>query len=433
MRLKGVSFENWLRNRDHACKDPEERWLRELYPWPVLAQIECDEEHVDVAQQIQHDGASYEATIQWVRWQPEHNTFKYRILIESEGLGWHSRALSDLYDMCGRRDGSFVTVFHTKKQEPLERIARAFFARRWSDIHPRDFKSLTVSRFLAASIVCQVAERAYSDARALSHYPKARIAGGYTPMLASGTDLWLGFRFFSEDAFAWARNNAGNASQIVALYFADTKYQFKTDLPRGALVRSVSQVDAELGGEYQDLILLLLRQLELPKNVPPLSSLEAIIHGRVTTPTIPVSDLDVNEALAALKRPCHSKAEFRYQLAAGVVLNSWIENERALGFSQRKKFYAFKQRISTLLRWVVENPVPGVSYWVEYLSDSPQPIVYIRIDGVDFSFHAIPGSHELAFRDQQLSTWSGVRLKPIAPLVLGWARHLLEADKVEGV
>ena len=249
-------------------------------------------------------------------------------------------------------------------------------------------------------------------------------------MLASGTDLWLGFRFFSEDAFAWARSNAGNASQIVAFYFADTKYQFKTDLPHGALVHSVSQVDAELGGEYQDLILSLLRRLELPKDIPPLSSLEAIIHGHVTTPTMPVSDLDVNEALAALKRPCNSKAELRYQLAAGVVLNAWIENERALGFRQRKKFYAFKQRIRTLLRWAVENPVPGISYWVEYLSDSQGPIVYIRIDGVDFSFHAIPSLHELAFRDQQPSTWSGVRLKPVAPLVLGWARHLLKVDNV---
>ena len=406
MRLKGVSFENWLRSHTH--KDPEERWLRELYPWPVLAQIECDAEHLGVAQQIQHDGAAYEATIQRIRWQPGHSTFKYRILIESEGLGWHSRSLCDLYDMCGTQDGNFVTLFHAKKQEPLERIARAFFGRRWSDLHPRYFKSLTVSRFLAASLVCQVAERAYSNTKTLSHYPKARIAGGYSPMLASGTDLWLGFRFFSEDAFAWARSNAGNASHVVALYFADTRYQFKTDLPGGTSVRSVSQVDAELGDEYQDLILSLLRQLELPTEVPPLSSLEAIVHGRVPAPTMRVSDSDVNEAHAALRRPCYSKAELRYQLAAGVVLNAWIENERALGFIRRKKFYAFKQRIGTLLRWVVDNPIPGVRFWVERLADSSQPIVFIRVDGVDFSFHAIPGSQDLTSRDQQPSTWFSV-------------------------
>ena len=430
MRLKGVSFENWLRSHTH--KDPEERWLRELYPWPVLAQIDCGADRVGVAQQIQHDGAEYKATIQWVRWQPAHSTFKYRILLESEGLGWHARALSDLYDMCGTRDASFVTLFHTKKKEPLERIARAFFARRWSDIRREDFKSLAVSRFLAASIVCQVAERAYGGVNGLSHYPTAQIAGGYGPMLARGTDLWLGFRFYSEHAFAWARRNAGNASQIVALYFADTKYQFKTDLPRGTLVRSVSQVDAELGGEYQDLIRSLLRRLELPADVPPLSKLDGIVRGRVPTPTVAVSDMDVNEAHAALKRPCDSKGELRYQLAAGVVLNAWIESERALGFVQRKKFYAFKQRIGALLSWVVETPLPGVSYWVETLPTSSHPIVFIRVDGVDFSFHAIPGLQELASRHQQPSSWSGMRLKPIAPLVLLWARHLLDSDRVQG-
>lgn len=431
MRLKGVSFENWLGSHTH--KDPEERWLRELYPWPVFAQIECSEEHVDVVQRIEHDGARYDATIQWVRWQPSRGTFRYRVLIESEGLGWHSRAFSDLFDICGTDDGSFVTLFHTKKREPLERIARAFFARRWSNLRPREFKSLAVSRFLAASIVSQVIERAYSGNRELSHHPQARIAGGYAPMFSSGNDLWLGFRFLSEDAFAWARSNVGNASEVIAVYFADTRYQFKTCLPDGTLVRPISEIDADLGGEYRDLITLLLRRMELPTETPSVASLEEVVRGRVSTQAIPVTDADVNEALAALKRPCESKSGLRYQLAAGVVLNAWIERERAAGFPQRKKFYAFKQRIGTLLRWVVENPIPGVSYWAEYLSEPSQPIVYIRVDGVDFSFHAVPGCHELLTKDEYASVWSGVRLKPIAPLVLGWARHLLEVDESDGV
>ena len=127
MRLKGVSFANWIRRPSHAGKDPEERWLREWYPWPVLARVECGESYVGMAQSIRHDRITYEATLQCApKWQPRHGTFKYRMLIESEGLGWHSRAFSDRYDMCGTPDGSFVTVFHTNKREPLERIARSF-------------------------------------------------------------------------------------------------------------------------------------------------------------------------------------------------------------------------------------------------------------------------------------------------------------------
>lgn len=101
----------------------EERWLRELYPWPVLAQVECGKELRSVRQRIRYDGAVYEATLRDVEWQPRHGTFRYRVFVESEGLGWHSRPFADEYDMCGTPDGRFVTLFHRRKKEPLERVA----------------------------------------------------------------------------------------------------------------------------------------------------------------------------------------------------------------------------------------------------------------------------------------------------------------------
>ena len=423
MRLNGVSFENWLRSHTH--KVPKERWLRELYPWPILAEVDCDEGLIGVTQQIRYDFTEYEATLRSVHWQPNHGTFKYRVFVESNGLGWHSRAVCDEYDMCGSPDGTFITLFHRKKQEPLERIARAFFSRRWSGLSRHDFKSLAVSRFLAASIVSEVAKRAYVDA-GLAHYPRSRIAGGSSPMFASGPDLWLGFRFFSEDAYAWARRSARKAKRVVALYFADTKYQFRTDLPSSSFVRSVYEVDAESGCELQDLILALLRRLELPTEVPSIARLEEIVRGRVQVSTVQVSESDVHEALAVLRSPCHSKGALRYQLAAGVILNAWIESERRLGFVKRKKFYAFKQRIGALMRWAETNSLPGVDLWYERVVGTSQPIAFFRIDGVDFSFHAVTGVQDKRFADPNHFTWSGVRLKPIAPLVLRWARLLMD-------
>lgn len=431
MHLKGVSFANWMRRPSHAAKHPDERWLRELYPWPILAQVACDTSLKGVSQLIQHDGVTYEATLQDARWQPRHDTFKYRILIESEGLGWHSRAFSDRYDMCGTRDGRFVTVFHVNKREPLERIARSFFGRRWKELSKRDFKSLAVSRFLAATIVSHLGENVYGPGRGLRHYPGARIGSGQSPMLADGSDFWLGFRFGSEQAYSWVRNNADRANELVCIYFADTKHQFNTTLPAHGSVRSASAIDAEFGGAFEDFIRCLLRQMELPTEAVPLSDVAEVVHGRKQLAAVPVSEHDVAEALAALKRPCQSKAELRYQLSAGVVLNAWIEREMALGYRQRKKFYAFKKHLGELLRWVVDNSMPGVQYWAEQLSPSSQEITYFRIDGVDFSFHAIPGARRLAINGPAPLSWSGVRLKPIAPLVLAWARHLLEADKGE--
>ncbi len=235
MRLRDVTFDRWLRS--HGEKAAEERWLRELYPWPVLAQVDCDAKNVGRAQRIAYDGAHYDVTLVSARWQPPRGTFKYRLRVESDGLGWHSRSFSDEFDMCGTPDGAFVTLFHTKKEEPLEKIAKAFFGRRWDSLGAYSFKSLAVSRFLAASIVAQLVEQAFRDV-ALTHYPRARLVGVAPPMFASGSELWIGYRFFSEDAHAWARRSAGSASRIIALYFADTKYQFRTDLPPGVEVQS---------------------------------------------------------------------------------------------------------------------------------------------------------------------------------------------------
>ena len=418
-----MTFRNWLRS--HGNKDPKERWLRELYPWPVFAQLDCCESRVGQPQSVFFDGSRYNVTLKSVQWQPENSTYKYRLLVESEGLGWHSRSYSDEYDMCGSSDGTFVTVFHTKKKEPLEKIARAFFGRRWSGIKPDSFKSLAVSRFLAASVVGQVAEQVFQSA-SLKHYPRGHLLDRVSPMFASGSDLWIGHRFFSEDAYEWARRSAGSASRIIAIYFADTKYQFRTDLPPTASVHSVTQLDStELGGRYEDLIRVLLRGLQIPTEHPSAGELAPIVLGRRKVSAGPVVEADVREALAALKRPCHSKNEFRYQLAAAVVLNAWIESERLLGYPQRKKFYAFKKRVDDLVKWAVEAVPPDVTLWAETSGENEGPIMFVRIDGVDFSFHAIPSARFFLNSGDPKLSWSGVRLKPIAPFVLAWARGLL--------
>lgn len=419
MVLKNVSFERWLVSHGH--KDARERWLRELYPWPVLAQVDCGQHYLGRPQAITYDGVDYIVTLQSAQLQPR-GTYRYRLLVESDGLAWHARSFSDVYDVCAAPDGTFVTLFHKSREEPLERIARAFFGRRWSDIDNTLFSSLAVSRFLSAGIVSQVAEEAFSGVP-LTHYPEARITRGAAPMFCAGSDLWLGYRFYSEHAYAWARANAGRATKVVALYFADTRYQFKTDLPPGAEVVSIAVLDAErLGGRYQDLILAVLRNLECPS--PPIAAdkLNQIVLGQLPAPATAITDADVQEALASLKRPCASKDELRYQLAAAVLVNAWIENERRLGFVDRKKFYAFKQRIGVLAHWAANAHLPGVALWSERSGMAKDDLLFIRIDGVDFSFHAVPQAQEIARSEVEQLMWTGVRLKPIAPLLLTWAR-----------
>lgn len=424
MKLRGVTFENWLRG--HPEKAPRERWLRELYPWPVLARVDCDEAFVDTPQRITHDGVDYIATLLSIRWQADKGTHRYRVRVESDGIGWHARSFADNFDMVGAPEGTFVTLFHAAKEEPLEKIARAFFGRRWDSLDSRTFATLAVSRFLAASLIGEIATEAFAPIQ-LDHYPVARLAGSEIPMLASGDDLWIGQRFYSEDAFAWSRRNSSHARSVVGVYLADTKYQFRTDLPRGAEVRAASDLDGELlEGKYEDLIRVLIRRLEVP-NSPP-ESLEDVLAGRRPAAPVPVSEGDVHEALAVVKTQARSKDDLRYQLAAAVVLNAWIEDERRLGYPQRKRFYAFKQHVDRLARWAVETRPNGVEVWREEPPAGSSSILFVRIDNVDFSFNAIPLARELP-QHAHHPAWSGVRLKPIAPLVLHWAREVREQQR----
>lgn len=428
MQLQNVSFETWLGSHGH--KEPQERWLRELYPWPVFAQIDCDNARVGQKQRILQDDVEYQVTLESVEWQPRHNTFRYRVFVESEGLGWHARSFEDRFDLCGAPNGAFVTLFHRDKKEPLEKIARAFFARRWADLSAHSFRSLAVSRFLAASIVAMVVEDAFPE-KTLAHYPRARLVSSASPTFAQGEDLWLGYRFFSEDAYAWARRCAGVATKVISLYFADTKYQFCSDLPENTSVQSVSHLDASrLGGKYEDFILALQRGLDLPGTALSSEQLESTVLNGAGESAIPSGEADVHEALAALARPCDTKAELRYQLAAAVVLNAWIEAERDLGYSKRKRFYAFKQRVDALARWAIDAKPSGVTVWADAGARANEPVLYFRIDEVDFSFHAIPFARDLLGSSRVRLEWKGVRLKPMAPVVLAWARGLRQTAGV---
>ena len=104
MKLRNVNFDTWLRS--HSNKEPKERWLRELYPWPVFAQVEYDEAFRDRPQRISHDGVDYDVTLKSVHWQ-QRGTYQYRLRVESDGLGWHSRAFADDFALCASPDGAF--------------------------------------------------------------------------------------------------------------------------------------------------------------------------------------------------------------------------------------------------------------------------------------------------------------------------------------
>jgi hypothetical protein len=125
-------------------------------------------------------------------------------------------------------------------------------------------QTLSASRYLSAALIGEMLEDAYGHRELLSH-PTSRLTRSASPLFMSKDgDLWLGYRYFSEDAYIWARRHASKAAHLRTLYIADTKYQFRTDLPEGAHVQSASAFDRDmLEGRYAEQIRVLQRRVEL--------------------------------------------------------------------------------------------------------------------------------------------------------------------------
>lgn len=113
MKLHDVSFDRWITGHPH--KPSRDRWQRELFPWPVIAEVDYSEGMVGRHQHLWHDGVAYEVTLTRIRWQPARGTFRYVVRIACDGQGWSARSLDDPFCVCARPDGSFVTLFHASK------------------------------------------------------------------------------------------------------------------------------------------------------------------------------------------------------------------------------------------------------------------------------------------------------------------------------
>jgi hypothetical protein len=361
------------------------------------------------------------------RYQPEPDTWVYSIHVACDGLGWHARSYDDPFRVVASPEGRFVTLIR-RGTDPLQKLGKAFLARGWEDVDAALAQTLSASRYLSAALIGEMLEDAYGHRELLSH-PTSRLTRSASPLFVSKDgDLWLGYRYFSEDAYIWARRHASKAAHLRALYIADTKYQFRTDLPEGALVQSASAFDRDmLEGRYAEQIRVLQRRVELSPRRQEDAQMPMILAGEIAAEPVAVGEGDVHEALTGIHILCHTKADLRYCLACAVVLNVWIEEERRTGFRGRKKFYAaFKPRVAELARWAQAANLEGVLTWYESGADQVSPLICFRIDNVDFTFQAIPIPDGISAGGGS-QAWRGVRLKPIAPLVLTWARTLRDA------
>jgi hypothetical protein len=150
--------------------------------------------------------------------------------------------------------------------------------------------------------------------------------------------------------------------------------------------------------------------------------LEEISNPKKTNYEILKSDL--MEAMAMMKLVPSNQNEMFYYLSAMNLINAFINKERKGKTSKSKMFkemYFFKSYLTKVLDiQVSNNSILGELF-------IGKGVVYVKVLDFQFSFHSIKMTevlkHYANSNNNVKMEWSGIRLQPIAPLVLKLARY----------
>jgi len=120
-----------------------------------------------------------------------------------------------------------------------------------------------------------------------------------------------------------------------------------------------------------------------------------------------------------------------YVLACGNLINAALNKQvKSYEGSQKltKEVYSFKFVVGRAIEDIITIRPPDVSVYIE-----GKGLVYVNVLGIQFSFHALPRTPMLVgYQRSELNKpqeWSGLRLQPIAPLILRWAETVLLEEK----
>ena len=141
---------------------------------------------------------------------------------------------------------------------------------------------------------------------------------------------------------------------------------------------------------------------------------------------------ELREAKAGLGMIVTTAGDAAYVCACANLLNAALNQHlKTYGGSLKlaKEVYSFKAILGRAIEDMVWKLPPSVRIYVE-----PDGLIYIAVCGLQFSFHAIPrtsGIRSYECSEQNApQVWTELRLQPVAPLVLKWARALLLEEKL---
>ncbi|OVE78711.1 hypothetical protein BVY01_04615 [bacterium I07] len=361
---------------------------------------------------------------------------------------WSQRSWDDLFIFVAAPSGYFITLY-TKKDDPSKVLLKKFLKSRLSEIQA--VRSLPLSGLLFRSLISYPANEIYGGLQRFLSFPiipppvsykKQQIKplpnGTFEPFLSVNRDLWISYSFTEEKAHRLAFRVAGQAKRLIIVYCHPTFTRHHRCDTESVNVVSLSEylglLSPEIHRQYINQTRFLINHMQLEpdevRRTPDKGNIISNIENQEEI--IPIRTSELREAKAGLGILVTSTWHVAYVCACAnlinAALNKKIDNYQG---SQRlsKEVYSFKSIFARVVDDIILNKPPDVQLYVQ--QNGP---VYIRVGGLQFSFHGIPRTSTISafeISDQNIpQTWTGLRLQPVAPLVLKWARVKLQEDKL---
>ena len=443
MKIMNINFHTWCQNH---LSDHDAKWCRELYPWNAFSAIDYCEKKIGRTQKLELSRVEYLATIRYF-YIGEKNRIHYLIDLKSnptsKRTAWQNILWDNQFHLVASSDGNFITLF-TEKRDPAKSLLGSFMGSDLDRVEAQ--RCLPYSSLLFRTLVSYRSEELFG--RLNNSNPFEWIPGGLreldphhqfsqsarliTPLWANERILWVTSAWTEKNAHRFALYNANQCEELVVVYCHPTfSSHHRCSYPKTkitSLLNFVSTSDNRKRSVFHRQAKLLINNLRIHDIRSKKQSLtskdiasEIMRTNNGKDITIPVSLL--REAKSGLEFEVAISQDAAYFFSCANLLNAALTGRYGIGSiprSLRKEVYSFKGQVGTVVESLVKNPIDGVEIYFD------ERLLYVAIDGIQFSFHAIPRTQPIknfiANNANQKQHWSGIRLQPISPLVLDWGR-----------
>lgn len=441
MQLLNLNYETWARNHS---KDHSDRWLRVLYPFHIFRLVDFNLKKVNNAQKFIVDNVSYTIIINEIKTQDNGRykaTFTLSTTVLSEGEQWWHRAWDNVFQIVYSDNFHFITVF-SKSEDPTSDLIKKFMKGNFTKINQQ--RSLPVSAILFRSLLMQICQDSLPNGRIYSSYnyveqdnnnrelkvPFKKHLDTITPIYSIDRKLWILYSFTEEKAH---RLGIRIADQCDDLYVVFCNHTIK--LHHRATFRKVKVISLlefnnlmvkSPDNNYEKQIKFLQNHLTLETHIDPTTLLKEIKSPVLAR--YPIIESDLNEALTAIKIKPGKALDNLYILASFNLINSWANTRKKssnLSIKEKvllRRMFYFKHLIGEFVDFLIKVNSPDVK--ISIISD----LTIISAYNFQFSFHNMTKSKITIEYENSITNskdeWCGVRLQPVAPLILKYARVL---------